>query len=183
MNGAVNFSNVWQFYHPQPVITVGPMPAVTSSASGRNASALAALCAARGQQEAAAAGQPALPPQPPTASGAAAGEGGGAPREWGYLRSYIIDPSVPPAAYVVYVFGELNYGEASALYASVDFGAHWLPLSGAGATPTQGLGDSPAIIEASAAEPGVVFVGTGGRGAFWRDVSGVLESALLACEA
>ena len=82
----------------------------------------------------------------------------------------------------MYVFGTLNYGEASALYASVDFGNHWVSLSGSAATPEQGLGDSPSILSASASEPGVVYVGTGGRGAFWRDVSGVLGDALLACE-
>lgn len=84
---------------------------------------------------------------------------------------------------MVYVWGALNYGEASALYASVDFGNHWLPLTSvAGGTPDQALGDSPNVLQASAAEPGVIYVGTGGRGAFWRDVSGLLQSALLACE-
>lgn len=71
-----------------------------------------------------------------------------------------------------------------------------------------GLGDSPAVIEPSAKEPGLVYVGTGarapsfiaacrklvrrsgligdvvagGRGAFFRNVTADLSAALLACE-
>jgi hypothetical protein len=46
----------------------------------------------------------------------------------------------------------------------------------------QGLGDSPYVLEASAAHPGTVFVGTGGRGVFTRDVSPALREMLLSCE-
>ncbi len=83
----------------------------------------------------------------------------------------------------MYVLGELAYGAPSALFASIDFGSTWFPLSGANSsTPAQGLGDSPAVLEASAQQPGVLFVGTGGRGAYWRDVSADLHAALLDCE-
>lgn len=69
------------------------------------------------------------------------------------------------------------------LYGSIDFGHSWIPLAGANSsTPTQGLGDSPLVLEASAKDAGVLFVGTGGRGAFVRDVSADLRAALLACE-
>jgi len=151
INGGANQSGVWSFYHPDTVITVGPLPPAASP-SGRDERALAALCADRGARAAAAAGRPPLP--------APAG-----------------------AAYAVYVIGERNYNEPSALYASVDFGHSWVPLSGANSTtPAQGLGDTPTALEASAKEPGVLYVGTGGRGVFARDVSAVLRAALLACE-
>lgn len=77
VNGGANFSNVWQFYHPQPVIAVGPPPAVRSSRSGRGAGELAALCAASARDSSS------LPPQPPTSSGASAG---GSPRRSGRAR-------------------------------------------------------------------------------------------------
>lgn len=89
------------------------------------------------------------------------------------------------AAYVVYVLGaRSSYEDAdSALYASVDFGASWVALSGINSTtPTQGLGDHPEVLEASLQEPGVMFVGTAGRGAYWRNVSADLTAALLKCE-
>ena len=123
-----------------------------SSPGGRDERALAALCAERGARAAAAAGRPPLP--------APAG-----------------------AAYAVYVIGERDYNEPSALFASVDLGHSWVPLSGASSpTPTQGLGDTPTALEASAKEPGVLYVGTGGRGVFARNVSAELVAALLACE-
>jgi hypothetical protein len=82
---------------------------------------------------------------------------------------------------VVYVLGIVSYNTSSALYASVDAGHSWIALSGANATPAQGLGDSPVVLEASLAQPGLIFVGTGGRGAFWRDVSAELKAELLRC--
>jgi hypothetical protein len=91
----------------------------------------------------------------------------------------------PCAAYVVYVVGaRSSYEDAdSALYASIDFGSSWIALSGVNSsTPTQGLGDHPEVLEASLQEPGVVFVGTSGRGAYWRNVSADLSAALLDCE-
>jgi len=157
VNAGANFSQVWQFYELDHVLDTGPLPNVTSRASGRTAGELAALCAAKGDARAAAAGLPPLPAQPLTAAGA-------------------------PAAYAVYAIGELAYDSPAALYGSVDFGRSWVPLAGVNATPAQGLGASPYVLEASAAAPGVLFVGTGGRGAYWRDVSGDLAAALLRCE-
>jgi len=123
-----------------------------ASPAGRDERALAALCAARGARAAAAAGRAPLP----TPAG---------------------------AAYAVYVIGERDYAEPSALFASVDLGHSWLPLSGANSTtPAQGLGDTPTALEASAKEPGVLYVGTGGRGIFARNVAADLVAALLACE-
>ena len=81
------------------------------------------------------------------------------------------------------MIGERDYNEPSALFASVDLGHSWVPLSGPSSpTPMQGLGDTPTALEASAKEPGVLYVGTGGRGVFARDVSAELVAALLACE-
>jgi hypothetical protein len=85
---------------------------------------------------------------------------------------------------VVYAIGALGVWDAPAgLVASVDLGHTWVRLAGdASPTPAQGLGDSPYVLEASEAQPGVLYVGTGGRGAYWRDVSADLRAALLACE-
>ena len=119
--------------------------------SGRGAAELFAACAAAGAAEAAAAGKPPLP-----APGAGAG-------------------------YTVYAVGTRAYGEDAALYGSVDAGAHWELLAGGNATPANALGDAPYVLEASKREPGVLFVGTGGRGAWWRDVGAELRAALLKC--
>ena len=151
VNGGANFSQVWQFYSIDHVLTLGPLPNFTSPSTGRGAGELAAACAAR----------------------SAAAEGGGAgPLPW----------PATGAGYAVYAIGLRNYGEPTALWGSVDYGNKWIQLSGGNVTPAQGLGDSPYVIEASAKEPGVLFVGTGGRGAWWRDVSGDLKAALLECE-
>jgi hypothetical protein len=151
INGGVNQTSVWSFYHPDTVIAVGPLPPAVSP-SGRNERGLAALCAARAARAAAAAGRPPL-------------------------------PALAGAAYAVYVIGARDYDEPSALFASVDLGHSWQPLSGANSTtPAQGLGDTPTALEASAKQPGVLYVGTGGRGVFARDVSAELVAALLACE-
>jgi hypothetical protein len=91
---------------------------------------------------------------------------------------------VPAAGdgYVVYAIGEQSFDWPAALLASVDYGHTWLALSGANSTaPAQGLGDSPLVLEASAKTPGVIYVGTGGRGAFVRDVSPEIVAALLSC--
>jgi len=154
IDAGATFSQVYQFYELDHVFTLGALPAVASAASGRDAAALSALCAARGARAAAAAGRAPLPGAP------AAGAG-----------------------YVVYALGLRDYATPAALYASVDYGHSWRALSGANSTtPEQGLGDSPYVLEASAKDVGTLFVGTGGRGAFWRDVSADLRAALLACE-
>ncbi len=99
-------------------------------------------------------------------------------------RYHYPSPNCLSTAYAVYVLGTQKYGGISSLYASVDFGASWVALAGANSsTPTQGRGDMPTVLEASAQQPGVLFVGTGGRGAYWRDVSADLRAALLGCEA
>ena len=155
-NGGLNFSGVWAFYHPSTTITIGPLPSITSS-TGRKTGELAALCASQGARKGALDSHNPLPEQPRTSTGA--------------LPSY-----------VVYAIGIRNYDEPTALFASVDFGHSWIPLSGANATAEQGLGDSPLVLEASVKDPGVVYVGTGGRGAFMRNVTGDLVKALLGCE-
>ena len=50
------------------------------------------------------------------------------------------------------------------------------------ARPENGLGDSPVVIEPSSKDIGTVFIGTGGRGIFYRNVTADLQAALLACE-
>ena len=156
-NGGANFSGVWAFYNPSTTITIGPLPSITSPTSTRSSRELAALCASQGARKGAAEGHSPLPKQPLTSSG-----------------------SLP--AYVVYAVGIRNYNEPTALFASVDFGHSWIPLSGANSTVEQGLGDSPLVLEASVKDPGVVYVGTGGRGAFMRNVTEDLVKALLECE-
>jgi hypothetical protein len=156
INGGVNFSGVWAFYHPSTTITIGPLPAITSS-QGYNSSSLANLCAIKGRKREVESGYTQLPPQPLTSNGA-------------------------PAGYVVYAIGIRNYDEPTALFASIDFGHSWIPLSGANATAEQGLGDSPLVLEASIKDPGIIYVGTGGRGAFVRNVTNDLVKALLECE-
>lgn len=64
--------------------------------------------------------------------------------------------------YAVYAIGIQAYGQPSGVFASADCGATWQRL----ATPTQQLGDSPVALEASLQEPGVLYVGTSGRGLF-----------------
>jgi hypothetical protein len=152
-NGGANFSQAWSFYHPDKTITIGALPMVRSPSSGRDERQLAALCTAKQAAKALEEGLPALPV-----------------------------PAAPSAGYAVYVLGNQKYGDAAALYASVDFGHSWIALSGANATAEQGLGDYPSVIEASAKDVGVVYVGTGGRGLFGRNVTSTLAAALLACE-
>jgi hypothetical protein len=122
-----------------------------TSPAGRGSAELFAACVAAGAAASAAVGAPPLP-----APGAGAG-------------------------YAVYAVGTRAYGEQAALYGSVDAGANWALLAGGNATPGNALGDSPYVLEASKRDPGVLFVGTGGRGAWWRDVSAELRAALLAC--
>ena len=88
----------------------------------------------------------------------------------------------PPTGYVVYAVGILTYGSPAALFASIDMGHSWLQLSGGNITAAQALGDSPYVLEASASAPGVVYVGTEGRGSFYRDAGLTLREALLGCE-
>jgi hypothetical protein len=122
-----------------------------TSPAGRGTAELFGACVAAGAAAAAAAGAPTLP-----APGAGAG-------------------------YAVYAVGTHAYGEDAALYGSVDAGATWVRLAGGNATPGNALGDSPYVLEASEKDPGVLFVGTGGRGAWWRDVGADLRTALLEC--
>eukprot|EP00040_Diaphanoeca_grandis_P027314 m.155105 g.155105 ORF g.155105 m.155105 type:complete len:827 (+) comp30924_c0_seq6:1734-4214(+) len=157
VNGGANFSQVWEFYHVDTIIAVGAVPQLRSPVSGRDERELSQLCGQRAAADAKVLGHPELPLPPPTRSGA-------------------------PASYVVYALGERNYGQPSALFASIDFGHSFFQLSGGNATASQGLGDSPTVLEASAKDVGVIYVGTGGRGVFSRNVTAELMNALLACE-
>ena len=166
VNGGANFSSVWQFYSIKNAIAVGPLPAnVTSKRTGRTASEMSALCASLTPDHAR--------PKPATteliAGDAAAG------MTWAYPTSTAAGP-----AYVVYAIGLAAYTDPHyGVYVSADYGNHWTELT----TPQQGLGDSPNMIEASLQQPGMVFVGTEGRGAFYLDASQAIASALERCEA
>ena len=153
-NAGVNFSQVWQVYSLDRALAVGPLPAVPG---GRSAGELALACAARAQAaQAGQAGASSRPLPPRLPSGAA-------------------------PAYAVYVVGPKDY-EREGLYGSVDFGATWIPLAGANSsTPLQGLGDTPYVLEASLQQPGVLLVGTEGRGGYVRNCTEDLVRALLAC--
>ena len=136
----------------QKALTVGPLPALHGHI--RSAADQAHWCALRKRASSA------ITPRPLPA----------------------ILPSGGAAAYVVYAVGLLAYGEPEGLYASVDFGNSWIPLSGANSSsPSQGLGDSPVVLEASQQDPGVLLVGTGGRGGFFRNVTLELLHALRTC--
>ena len=155
VNGGVNMTHVWEFYHPGNAIAVGALPR-TVAPSGRAERQLAERCVTRGVNAAAA-----TTPLP-------------APRR---LRDDA------PAGYVVYVIGAQDFDQTFALFGSVDAGHTWLSLSGANSTtPEQALGDGAYVLEASEKDPGHIFVGTEGRGSFWRDVSAELRAALLACD-
>jgi hypothetical protein len=158
-------SSVWQFYSVKNTIAVGPLPNVTSRATGRSAAQLSALCAARLPPAARPRGAPAAL----LAADAAAGR----------APAYPVSASPASAAYVVYAVGTPTSDPRVGVFASVDYGLHWVELT----TASQGLGDSPCVLEASLGAPGTIFVGTDGRGAFYADVSAVLEEALLECEA
>ncbi len=154
VNGGANFSQVWEMYSIDRVLAVGPLPAVPG---GRSAGELALACAARAQAARGAAAAPPPRPLPPRL------------------------PSGAPPAYAVYAVGPQTY-EQEGLYGSVDFGHSWVKLSGANSsTPTQALGDTPQVLEASLQQPGVLLVGTEGRGGYVRNVTEDLVRALLAC--
>ena len=157
VNGGANFSQVWEMYSIDRVLAVGPLPRVPG---GRSAGELALACATRAQAAAArGAGAAAARPLPPRL------------------------PSGAAAAYAVYAVGPQTY-QQEGLYGSVDFGHTWVKLSGANSsTPAQALGDTPQVLEASLQEPGVLLVGTEGRGAYVRNVTEDLVRALLACGA
>lgn len=161
VNGGGNFSQVWQFYSAQKALAVGPMPVgLEGVLGGKSAGEVAMACAKRA---AAAGGAPAttLPIPSPSPIGGAASAA---------------------AAYVVYMIGIKDYGLDEGLWASVDFGNHWVPLAGPNSTtPEQGLGDTPSVLEPSLKEPGVLYVGTGGRGGYFRNVTEDLVKALLEC--
>jgi hypothetical protein len=90
--------------------------------------------------------------------------------------------SAASSAYAVYVVGIPQYGVQEGLFASVDQGRSWIPLAGPhSTTPHQGLGDTPLVLEPRAKDPGVLFVGTEGRGGYYRNVSGDLLRALHSC--
>ena len=167
-NGGANFSQVWQFYSVKNVIAVGPLPSnVSSRRTGRSAAEMSALCAERLP-----AGQ-----RPRGASEELISSDVSAGRAWPYPLSYKGAP-----AYVVYAIGVVSYSADSSrvgLYVSADYGQSWHELT----TATQGLGDSPNVLEASLSSPGMVFVGTEGRGAFYADASDVILRALEDCEA
>ena len=157
VDAGATFSQAYSFYEIDHVLAVGPLPPTTAGASGRHERELATRCYERSAAAAVASGaQPLPPPRAPTDGGA--------------------------AGYVVYAIGTHNYAEPTALYASIDAGHSWLQLSGFNSTPAQALGDSPYVLEASLSQPGTLYVGTGGRGAFVRDVAAELRAALLACE-
>jgi hypothetical protein len=170
INGGANFSSTWSFYHPSTTITVGALPHVTSARTGRDQSELAALCTRRGSINALKDGNPTLPVPVLVAPSSVSKELPAGERQQA------------TAGYAVYVFGIQAYDQPTALYASIDFGHTWIQLSGGNVTAEEALGDSPTVLEASAKDVGVVYVGTGGRGLFERNVTAQLTTALLACE-
>ena len=150
---------MWEAYGVDKVIAVGPLPAVPGVRSAGELALACARSAQQQQQQRSSSSSTPLPPRP--------------------LPPHL--PSGAPPAYVVYMVGPKDYN-AEGLYASVDFGHSWIPLAGnASSTPLQGLGDTPQVLEASLQQPGVLLVGTEGRGAYWRDCTQDLVGALLAC--
>jgi len=157
VNGGVNFTQVWQVYGVEKALAVGPLPGCAGSVPSGD---LALKCAMRAEATAEALGKPPLPiPHLPLPSGASPG-------------------------YTVYFVGPKDYGVPESVYASIDFGHSWIPLAGPNSsTPSQGLGDTPYVLEPSLRDPGVLYVGTEGRGGYFRNTTEELCAALLACSA
>lgn len=84
-----------------------------------------------------------------------------------------------PAGYAVYLFGIVGSDTFTQAYVSVNMGASWTSLHQAG----QGLGDQPSRMTASRQQPGMVFVGTGGRGIFYYNASAEIRDAVKSCVA
>jgi xyloglucan-specific exo-beta-1,4-glucanase len=163
-DGGNTFSQVWQFYSVKNTIAVGPLPNTTSSKTGLSTAELSARCAAKLPAEQRPKGAPRSIVNHDLAAG----------RSYAYAAS-----TEASAAYVVYGVGTMSYTGGPGLYMSVDYGNTFTELT----TPAQKLGDSASVVEASLQNPGLVFVGTDGRGAFYYDASSDILEALERCAA
>lgn len=153
-NGGANFSQAWEFSSVKSTITVGPLPNVTGAA------AMSARCALRLPEESR--------PRGAHVDILNSEEAARSP----YPYSTAAGP-----AYVVYAAGSAVWGAYQGVFASVDYGNSWRELT----TADEMLGDSVGVLEASLASPGVLTVGTDGRGAFYIDATAILLEELSKC--
>lgn len=154
MDYAQSFSQVWQLSSVQSALTIGPLPDAIDSSTGMHARELQQRCLAQAAKRTQHGSHTSSsPPTAPTGL---------------YSAS---------TSYVVYAIGEVAYGGPTQVAFSVDAGASWNALYDA----SEGLGDSPNVLDVSLQLPGVVFVGTDGRGAFYTNGTAAIMHALAQC--